>query len=237
MRTAKILAACAACLIPFAIAHADPGGTSGVYGSGIKKGDSEIEYKFALMDGAPGGDVVLHKFEAAHSVTSWWRTGAIVKAQDTPGRSTEVTAVAIENVFDITPTRDWPVHFGAYLELSSNRGGADAFEGKLLAEFSEGPFRARLNLKAEREIGGGASDDWETGYAAQARWSLPSDWTIGVEAFGDFGPGSAHAAGPRLTVPLRLTEDRDIQLSLSWLAGLSNTDADQQFRLGVEYEF
>ena len=155
----------------------------------------------------------------------------VIKAADKPGAPTELTAVAIENVFDFTATRSWPVHFGGYAEYSFGQNGRDdAIEFKLLAERQHGPLTTRLNLIAERHVGDGASDDWEHGYAARAMWRASDRWAFGLEGFGE-PEAHAHYWGPRATVRFG-----EASIALAYLAGLDEAQADGQFRLALELE-
>lgn len=211
-------------------AHAEPGGTSNVYGPSVRLGESELEYRTAYFDGGSIDGTQLHRAEAGYAFTDWWRPALVIKIADAPGASSELTAVAFENVFDFTATRSWPVHLGGYVEYSFGQNGRDdALELKLLAERQQGPLTLRLNLIAERPVGG-ASDQWEHAYAARAMWRTSDRWAFGVEAFGE-PEAQAHYWGPRASVNFG-----EASIALAYLAGLDEAQADGQIRIALEFE-
>ena len=212
-------------------AHAEPGGTSNVYGPSVERGESELEYRGAAFNGGALDDALLHRVEAGYAFTDWWRPALVLQAADTPGAAAELTSISIENVFDFAATRSWPVHFGGYAEYSFGQNGRDdAIEFKLLAERRSGPVTTRLNLIAERHVGDGASDEWEYGYAARAMWRANDRWSLGLEGFGE-PEARAHYWGPRASLSLG-----EASIALAYLAGLDEAEADGQVRIALELE-
>lgn len=212
-------------------AYAEPGGTSNVYGPGVTRGEGELELRSASFAGGAMGATIHHRAEASHAFTDWWRPALVVKAADAPNAATELTAIAIENVFDFTGTRNWPVHFGGYAEYAFGRNSrADSVEFKLLAERQQGPFTARLNLGAERALGDGASDHWEQAYAARVSWRASDRLALGLEAFGE-PDANSHYWGPRAALSLG-----GAGVSFSYLSGLNDAAADGQLRIALEFE-
>lgn len=228
MKSRMIALACA--LASAGAAHAEPGGTSTVYGPSVRRGESELEYRTGYFDGGELDGTQLHRVEAGYAFTDWWRPALVIKAADAPGAPAELTAVAIENVFDFAATRSWPVHFGGYVEYAFGQNGRDdELELKLLAERQQGPLTMRLNLIAERLIGG-ASDNWEHAYAARAMWRTSDRWAFGVEGFGE-PEARAHYWGPRASLRFG-----GASIALAYLAGFDEAQADGQFRLALELE-
>ena len=95
---------------------------------------------------------------------------------------------------------------------------------------------ARANLIAERHVGSGARDDWETGYAARLDWKLESGVSLGAEGFGSF-TDEAHYIGPRIALPIRETDSGELKAAIGFLQAVSGGGADRQIRLTLEYEF
>lgn len=212
-------------------AHAEPGGVSNVYGPSVERGESELEYRVALLSGGGLDGAVLHRAEAGYAFTDWWRPAFVLQADHMPGAPPELTSVAIENVFDFTATRSWPVHFGGYVEYAFGQNERDDMvEFKLLAERRSRPLTVRLNLIAERHVGGNASDLWEHGYAERAVWRTSDRWAVGFEGFGEI-EARAHYWGPRPNLSFG-----DASIALAYLAGLDEAEADGQFRIAVEFE-
>jgi hypothetical protein len=223
--------ALACTLVSAGAAHGEPGGASNVYGPSVSRGESELEYRSAYFDGGALDGSVLHRGEAGFALTDWWRPALVITAADASNASAEFTLIAMESVFDFTATRSWPVHFGGYVEYAFGQNGRDdVLEFKLLAERQHGPLTARLNLIAERSVGGGASDEWEHSYAARAMWRVSERWALGFEGFGE-PEAQAHYWGPRAGVSFG-----GASIALAYLAGLDDAQADGQLRVALELE-
>lgn len=238
MRRVLLAALAGAALLPGA-AWAEPGMASEVYGPGVERGEGEFELRSGMLDGgAEDGDWKL-KAEFSHGVTDWWRPG-LIAGWASQGGDTDFTGFAVENVFDFTATRDWPVHLGGYVEYHWAQDGADEVELKLLLRRQQGPLELTANLIAERHVGGGAGDDWEYGYAAEGALAV-GDIELGIQGFGDFGGDGldayGHYWGPFGELELGDIGEGEVGLQLGYLFGSGDAVADGQFRLKLEYEF
>ncbi|MBX3431607.1 MAG: hypothetical protein KF779_18630 [Hyphomonadaceae bacterium] len=227
------------------VASAEPGRAAEVYGPSVHAGESELELRTGVLNGGDADGEWQTKIEASHAFTDFWRPGLVAEWEH-EGGETEFTAVAIENVFDFTGTRDWPVHFGAYLEYEVNtQDGPDGLELKLLMQRARGPLDLTLNLIGEREVGSGSSDTWEFGYAAEAAYALNEDFALGIQGFGDAGTDDdfgdlgdhAHYWGPFAQFELAHIGAGEVELQLGYLVGAGDSEADGQFRFKLEYEF
>jgi hypothetical protein len=244
MKRAFAAALAGAALLPAAAIAGEPGLAAEVYGPGVTQGETEIELRTGILDGGDASGDWQVKLEVSHGVTDWWRPG-IVAEWEYEGAGAEFAAIAIENVFDFTATRDWPVHLGGYVEYEFKEEGPDEVELKLLMQRARGAWDLRLNLIGERHVGAGASNDWELGYAAQVGYALNDDFELGVQGFGDAGSDSdfgdlndyAHYWGPFAQFELAHVGEGEIELQLGYLVGVGETEADGQFRLKLEYEF
>src|SRR5262245_50783018 len=96
-----------------------------VYGPTVRAGETEIELRAGVLDGGPENGDWQVKSEASHAFTDWWRVG-LVGEWEQEGDDSDFTALAIENVFDFTATRDWPVHLGGYAEYEFAQDAPDA---------------------------------------------------------------------------------------------------------------
>lgn len=224
-------------------ASAEPGLAGEVYEPTVTQGATEFELRGGMLDGGDADGEWQMKAEASHAFTDWWRP-ALVAEWEYEGDDAEFTAFAIENVFDFTATREWPVHFGGYVEYEFAQDGPDAVELKLLMSRQRGPFDLRLNLIGEREVGDGASNTWELGYAFQAGYTFGDEFELGVQGFGDTGTDDdfgdldeqAHYWGPFAQFEIGDVGDSEVELQLGYLVGAGETEADGQFRLKLEVE-
>lgn len=237
---AAVLAAGA--LLPGA-ALAEPGMAGEVYDPSVHRGETELELRGGLLNGGDADGDWQVKAEASHAFTDWWRPALVAEWED-EGGDAEFTAVALENVFDFTGTRAWPVHFGGYLEYEFAQDGPDEVELKLLMAHQRGPLDLRLNLIGEREVGDDAGDAWEFGYALQAGYALGGDFKLGVQGFGDAGTDDdfgnfgdqAHYWGPFAQFEVGDIGAGEVEMQLGYLAGFGEAEADGQFRVKLEYE-
>ncbi|MEZ5996912.1 MAG: hypothetical protein R3C25_14290 [Hyphomonadaceae bacterium] len=237
-------AALAGALLAPVVARAEPGMAGEVYSPTVTRGESELELRYGALQGGDAGGEWQAKAEISHAVTGWWRPGLVGEWEREAGQ-TDFTAFALENVFDFTATRDWPVHFGGYLEYEWPQSGPDHVEAKLLMEHERGPLALTLNLIGEREVGGGAGNEWEFGYAAQAAYALNEDIALGLQGFGDAGTDDdfgafgdhAHYWGPFAQFEVAHLGEGEIELQVGYLAGFGDAESDGQLRLKLEYEF
>lgn len=243
MRQLFAVTAVAAAFLP-ATAFAEPGRAAEIYSPSVERGETELELRGGMLTGGDADGDWQVKAEFSHAFTGWWRPG-VVAEWEREGDSTDFTAIAVENVFDFMATREWPVHFGGYFEYEVPQDGPDHVELKLLAEHASGPMTLTLNLIGEREVGSGASDEWEFGYAAEAAFALNDDLALGVQGFGDAGTDDdfgdfgdqAQYWGPFTQFEAGHLGDGEVEVQLGYLAGFGEAEADGQVRLKLEYEF
>lgn len=226
MRFASIFAFAVLCAAPV---QAEPGGTSGVTSPVVAEGAPKLEFRTAAWNGdALGGDWA-HRAQAGYSLTDWWRSTLVLRASQPDGADAELRSIGLENVFFLTASRDWPVQVGGQFEYKFGvNSAANEVEVKALFERRDGPLNLKLNLNGSRDVGAGASDEWEHIYAARAMWRAGERWSFGAEAFGEPEAG-AHYLGPRVSAMLGA-----VTLSGAYLAGFDDARAEGQFRLALE---
>lgn len=209
-------------------AHAEPGGVSGVSSPAVVKGEMRVEARAAAFEGRALGGSWNHRAIVGYGVTDWWRPALNLRASQSASDGAELTSIALENVFDFTPTREWPVHLGFLAEYKAGvHYTNDAIDLKLLAEARAGAFTARVNLIAAGQVDDGVA--WAPAYAVRGMWSVSEGVALGLEAFGE-PDVDAHYVGPRATLRVG-----GATLAMSYLAGLESAHADGQFRIGIEF--
>jgi hypothetical protein len=210
-------------------AHGEPGGVSGVSGPNFTEGETRLEVRTAYFDGGALDDSWNHRALLSHGVTDWWRPALNFRASQPAGESAELTSIAFENVFDLTETREWPVHFGLLAEYKFGMHGVDdAIDIKLLGEAESGAFTGRFNLIATAQFNDGDAE-WAPAYAARGVWRASREVSLGLEAYGE-PDVDAHYFGPRATVRIG-----DATLALGYLAGVGDARANNQIRVGIEF--
>ncbi len=242
MRILLLMAAAGAGLLP-SVAAADPGGASEIYSPTVTRGLAELELRSGILSGDAADGDWQAKVEAGYGMTSWWRP-ALVGEWTHEGDHTAFTAFAIENVFDFTATRDWPLHLGAYVEYEWANDGPNELELKLLTEHRQGPIDLRFNMIATRLLGRASQDNWEFGYAAQGSYAFNDDFALGVQGFGDVGAGGdfgldhrAQYWGPFAQIEAGHFNASELELQFGYLAGFGAAEADGVFRVKLEMEF
>ncbi|NWG52681.1 MAG: hypothetical protein HXY28_03080 [Hydrogenophilaceae bacterium] len=211
-------------------ANAEPGGTSSVTGPGVAAGALEFEARTAYFGGDARDGSWAHRAHVNYGVNDWWRFSLIARGGQAPGEAAELRSLGVSNVFDFTATRAWPVRLGGQVQYRYDLHDAPGLVTlKLLAERQAGDLTSRLNLIAEREVGGGASDEWSHSYAARFMWRTSDAVALGVEGFDDVDVGARYW-GPRIELSAGA-----VRLTAAYLAGMGAAEADGQLRLTLGY--
>lgn len=242
LRLASFLSA--ALFVPLQAA-AEPGLADEVEPPSVVAGSMELSLRSGELTGGDNKHDWETRAEASYAYLSWWQPGisAIWRRND---GGTDLSGLAIENVFDFIPSRRWPVHFGAYAEYERNMGeGPDHIELKLLMQHVDGSLDLRFNIVTERETGDHSDNRWEIGYAAQGAYRVGPGLRLGVQGFGDTGfddqlgdiDDYAHYWGPFAQVRLASRRDQEISLQFGYLMGSGHADADGQARIALEWSF
>lgn len=226
MRT-PLLVTAALCALT-GIAHAEPGAVSSVSGPSVTEGATKFELRAATFDGGALDDRWQYRAQAGHGFTDFWNAALILRATQPADENAELTSIAFENKFDLTATRDWPVHLGVQFEYKiglDNRD--DEIEVKLLAEREIGDLTLRANLIGVRTLADEA--EWTPAYSARAMWDATDSFALGAELFGEPEIDAAYF-GPRAEFSFGHST-----LSVGYLAGLDDASADGQLRLSLEF--
>lgn len=226
MRTPLLIPA-ALCALT-GVAHAEPGAVSSVSGPSVSEGATKFEVRAATFDGGTLDDRWQYRAQAGHGFTDFWNAALIVRATQPADENAELTSIAFENKFDLTATRDWPVHLGVQFEYKIGlNGNDDEVEFKLLAERDIGDLTLRANLITGRALTDGA--DWEAAYSARAMWDATDSFALGAELFGEPEIDAAYF-GPRAEFSFGHST-----LSVGYLAGFDDASADGQLRMALEF--
>lgn len=211
-------------------AWAEPGGTSSVSGPGIREGQLKAEARTTAFDGGAIDGAWSHRAQIGYGFTDWYRAQLNFRGAQPDGDDAELRSIGIENTFDFTATRDWPVHLGGQFEYRFGVNDADdSIELKLLAESNIAGGVARFNLVGERPIGAD-SEEWEHGYGARLMWDVSDTLELGFEGLGELDI-DAHAWGPRGAFSFG---DAAITAAYLFSSG-DDSEADGQLRLALEW--
>lgn len=223
-------------------ALAAPGMASEVYGARVEKGVTEVEARYGELTGGPDDGESALVLEVGHGFTDRFRGAVLAEMEREPGQDAETEAVSVEGIYNLGQLPGG-VDFGVYVEYEANLHGAgDAVELKALFQKTAGAFDGRLNLIAERSLGG--EEETEFGYAASADWEVMHEVRLGVRAFGDlrddegFGGRREHFVGPVAKWEMDEFPGGELGLEAGYLLALGSArdDADGQLRLALEWE-
>ena len=224
-------------------AHAGP--ADYVYTPTVEKGEKEIDFKYGTADSDPrhsAGSVGL-----GYGANDWWFTEAYVKYAK-EGGSTRYDAVEWENKFQLTETGKYPVDVGFITEIEVPRDrdeeGIELRVGPLFqTEF--GKLQLNANILFEKRFDAAESSPTESGYQWQAKYRWLPAFEYGLQGFGGTGPWNdwentndqTHRMGPAVFGRLAAGDHHFIRYNAAWLFGVSDAEADNTFRMQVEYEF
>lgn len=226
-------------------AAAEPGLADEVDTPTVVAGATELSVRSGELTGGGEDRDGQLRGEASYAYLNWWKPGLTATWQR-EGDDLRLSGLGMESVFDLIPSRRWPVHFGAYAEYERNmQEGPDHIELKLLMQRTRGPLDLRFDIVTERETGDGSDNRWEFGYAAQSSYRVSPSWRLGVQGFGDTGVDDqlgdiddyAHYWGPFAHVRLAGAREQELDLEVGYLAGTGHADARGQIRIQLEWSF
>jgi len=184
-------------------------------------------------------------YEIGYAPTDRWATAIFAELEKPPGGSLKTEAVAWENILQLFEQGEKWIDAGLYGEYeASTRGGPDKIEAKVLLEKPVGNFVHTANLIFEKEIGSGAEDSVELGYAWRTGLRLMPEFEPSIEAFGEFGPiddfksGSQqkHNIGPVMRGLLGVFGTLHLRYELGYLFGLTDGSANGEIKWLLELE-
>jgi len=223
--------------------------TQKVYSPYVEKGELELEVRSHIdsddddsKDGARKD-----KYEIGYGITDWWFSSVFFEYEKSPGGKLHHEATAWENIFQLTDPGKYWLDVGFYLEYEApvDGGNPDKLETKLLLEKAVGRFVNTANIKLEREIGGGASNDIGLGYAWRTKYRMQPEFEPGIELYGDLGTldnielNSKQEAqiGPVVAGKFSLGGRSKIGYEAGYLFGLNSATADGSVKWLLEYEY
>lgn len=132
-------------------AWAAPGLGEEVYGATASRGRTELEARYARLDGgsADGEDVL--KLEATHHVNDRLRVAAFGEFARDAGDRRRADELGIEAIYTLGHAAGFD--FALYGEYAKGlNGNNDALESKLIVERLRGPLDLRFNLTVEKPL-------------------------------------------------------------------------------------
>ena len=219
-----------------------------IYSPHVEQGELELEARGHITrdNDSDQDNVRKEKFEIGYGITDWWFTSIFIEYEREPGHDYEHTATAWENIFVLTEPGQYWADVGFYVEYEKpeDNDKPEKVELKLLLEKESGKWVNTLNLIAEREVGGGAEDEVEFGYAWRSKYRLQPSFEPGFELYGglgsdeDFGlhGGQEHQIGPVFSGSFKLSGKTKLGYEAGYLFGLNENTPDNTFKWVLELE-
>lgn len=222
--------------------------THKVYSPHVEQGELELEVRSHIdRDGDSSvNNTRKDKYEIGYGVTDWWFTSVFVEYEREPGEELHHSATAWENIFQLTEPGKYWADVGFYVEYEDpvDNNSPEKLELKLLLEKSINRWVHTFNFEASREVGGGASNDVNFGYAWRTKYKLKEIFEPGFELYGDLGTnhdfgftgGQSQQIGPVFTGAVGISNKTKFVYEAGYLFGLNDSAPDNTFKWLLEIE-
>lgn len=212
-----------------------------VYSPYVVAGQSEIEFRgHSYLDSDPAvGGSYEYLLSFAHAFTDWWKPEIyFVDYQRAPGGGQYLKSREFENTLQLTPTGEYwaDVGFLASYEYKAQDGQPNEFEFGPLFEKHAGRFVHRLNFIWEKEVGGGASRQYEFRGAYSLSYQWRQAFAPGIEVY--YRPAdNARQIGPVFYGELASARGSELEYSAGVVFGINRGAPEQTLVFRLEYEF
>jgi hypothetical protein len=212
-----------------------------VYPPYVIASQSEIELRgYRYADARPdlGGSAA--ELSVAHGINEWWKAELYVaEYQQSPGSGRRLQGYEFENTFQLTPPGKYWADLGLLASYEYNRipGTRDALEFGPLLEKTAGRFAHIVNLVWEKEVGAGASRNYEFRYSYSGTYAVSQTFRPGLEAYGR-PADHAYQAGPIVAGEWHVPgTPGNFEYRAGVVLGLNTAAPRQTWLAQLEYEF
>lgn len=207
----------------------------------VTKGQMEFEYELVDRfddDGSKAG--AEHEFEMTYGLTDRIRPQIELEFEDETGASAKVEALAFGVQYQMTKKDEAWLESALRLNYDFCPDDANELRGRLILQKHYGPFRQRVTLRADQELGDEAiAGGLEWRVLVGSRYKLSDAYELGLEYDGTLGRirdfdnygVQEHYVGPAFYGKLM----DGIEYEFGYAFGLSKAAADGALRFGVEY--
>ncbi len=212
-----------------------------VYAPHVIATQSEIElrgYHYGDARAELGGSAA--ELSVAHGVNEWWKTELyLVEYQQSPNSGRRLQGYEFENTFQLAPPGKYWADLGllASYEYSRVAGTRDALEFGPLLEKTSGRLAQIVNLVWEKEVGAGASRNYEFRYSYSGTYAVSQRLRPGLEAYGR-PADHAYQAGPIVAGEWHVPgTPGNFEYRVGVILGLNAAAPRQTWLAQLEYEF
>ena len=220
-------------LCPLFISMNAYAGVNKIYDPYVHEGETEVE--FWGVHSFDDENVNKVKFAVAHGMTSFWLLEGVVEYEQETGNKGNISAVEVENKFQLTEQGKYWLDVGVLTELEKSTDG-DVWEFKAGPIFQKQISRWILttNFLLERKFGSDNTDHRVDVLGnAQLKYPYSPELQPAIEYYGD---RETHSIGPVL-LGKHLIGSTPMKWELGALAGLNDAGPDFTLRWLVEWEF
>ena len=238
MKSARALIVIAALISPTGLIRADD---FIVYSPYVAALQNEIElrgYHYADSRTELGGDAA--ELSISHGVNGWWKTELyLLKYRQAPGIERRLQGQEFENTFQLTPQGKYWADLGFLASYEHNTGAhtPDAIEFGPLIEKTSGRFAHRANLVWEKQVGAGATGNYELRYSYSGTYAVSQAFRPGLEAYGR-PADHAYQAGPIVAGEWHIPGTAGgLEYRVGLVLGINASAPRQTWLAQLEYEF
>ncbi|HEX5339682.1 MAG TPA: hypothetical protein VFX47_02235, partial [Gammaproteobacteria bacterium] len=201
-----------------------------VYSPYVVSGQSEFEFRghrFQDSDASVSGEYS-YLVSAAHAFTNWWKPEIYFGEYEHPaGGRQYLKAREFENTFQLTSAGEYWADVGllAAYEYKVQDGNSNELEFGPLFEKRSGRYVQRLNLIWEKEIGSGASRNYEFRGAYSLSYQWRQTFAPGIEIYA-LPHDDAYQLGPVFYGELASARGTEFEYSAGLLAGVNKAAPD-----------
>lgn len=230
-----------------AIANQSHATDNKVFYPNVTQGEFEFENRyFDTLDKDPSrGNGRNFVTELGYGVTDWWFTEVENEFKKNPQDKWRYTALATENIFQITPQGSGFVDLGFFVEyeIGMKRGDSDTINFGPLIQKQFSRLLTTINLFVSADVGGKEPAAPQFSYRFEAKYLLHPLFQPGFQAFGEPGAFSGfdaisrqnHRAGPVIFGTYNLFPGK-INYEAGYLVGLTHDSPSGTMKFLLEYE-
>lgn len=213
-----------------------------VYAPYVTASQNEVEVRgYRVGDARPDlGGSSAAELSIAHGFNSWWKAELyLAEYQQAPDTPSGFQGYEFENTFQLTPPGRYWVDLGllASYERNTAANTPDAVEFGPLIEKTVGRFAHTVNLIWEKQIGSGASGNYEFRYSYSGTYTVSQAFRPGLEAYGR-PADRAYQAGPIMAGEFNLPgTTSDLEYRVGVVFGINAAAPRQTWLAQLEYEF
>ncbi len=157
----------------------------------VTQGQMELEYELVdRFDNNRAKAGAEHELEITYGLTDRIRPQIELEFEDEANQSMKVEALAFGVQYQITKKQEAWLESAVRLNYDFRPSDANELRGRLILQKQHGPYRQRVTIRADQELGDDAQSggpEWRV--LVGSRYQLSDDYELGLEYDGTLGRG------------------------------------------------